>query len=55
VQTVGSGQHTLTRRAEPNGPENLTASVTARIIEQTGFESEILKQAFAIGSDLEIT
>jgi hypothetical protein len=55
VRTLGSGAHILTRRSQSDEPEDITSTVTARIIEQTGFTSDVLKQAFAVGSDLEIT
>ena len=29
--------------------------MTAKIIDQTGFDTDALKQAFAVGSDLELT
>ena len=41
--------------AEKKVPKGLTARTTARILSQTGFQSDALKRAFAVGSDLEIT
>jgi hypothetical protein len=53
--TVSGGPSTFTAVAERGAPKDLTSTVTARIIEQTGFESDVLKEAFAVGSDLEVT
>lgn len=55
VQTLGSGEHILTRRAQPSEPEDIVSTVTAKIIDQTGFTSDDLKQAFVVGTDLEFT
>lgn len=54
-ETTDGGRISITQVAERRAPQNITATVTARIIEQVGFESDILKQAFAVGSNLEIT
>jgi hypothetical protein len=55
IQTTSGGDLTVTQIAERGAPRDITSVVTARIIEQTGFSSDVLKQAFAVGSDLEIT
>jgi hypothetical protein len=52
---TSSGDTSVTQVAERGAPQDITSVVTARIIEQTGFNSDVLKQAFAVGSNLEIT
>ena len=53
--TTDGGHLSVTKVAERRAPKNITATLTATIIEQSGFESDILRQAFAVGSNLEIT
>src|SRR5262249_41953031 len=53
VQSTDDGRLVLTRKAEPQAPNDIIATTIARIIEQSGFESDLLKQAFAVGNSLE--
>jgi hypothetical protein len=53
--TTGGGRLSITQIAERRAPDDITATVTARIVEQVGFETDVLKQAFAVGTNLEIT
>ena len=55
MRTTDHGPLSITQVADRRAPQEITAVVTARIIDQSGFESDILKQAFAAGSNLEIT
>jgi len=52
---TSSGDLSVTQVAERGAPPDVTSSVTVRVIDQTGFTSDILKRAFAVGSELEIT
>jgi hypothetical protein len=53
--TASSGEFSNTRSADDTTPDSLTAVTTARIIEQTGFKSDQIKQALAVGRNLQIT
>jgi len=53
--TASSGEFSITRSADKTSPDSLTAVTTAKIIEQTGFKSAEVKQALAVGRDLQIT
>ena len=53
--TASSGEFSVTRSADDTTPDSLTAVTTARIIEQTGFKSDQIKQALAVGRNLQIT
>lgn len=55
AQTGTASGFKLTATAERKAPPDLTAKTTARIIGQTGFTSDAFKQAFAVGSNLEVT
>ena len=52
---TSSGDVSITQVAERGAPPDITSAVTARIVDQTGFSSDVLKRAFAVGSNLEIT
>ena len=52
--TASSGEFSITKSADDTSPDSLTAVTTARIIEQTGFKSDEVKQALAVGRDLQI-
>ena len=53
--TVSGGPFSITRSADDTLPELLTATTTARIVEQTGFRSDEIKQALAVGKNLQVT
>ena len=53
--TVSGGEFSITKSADDPSPDSLTAVTTARIIEQTGFKSDEVKQALAVGRNLQIT
>ncbi|MBI3650745.1 MAG: hypothetical protein HY231_06820 [Acidobacteria bacterium] len=55
VHTTDGGPLVLVRKAERGAPDDITTTVTASIIGQNGFASDTLKQAFAVGSNLEVT
>ena len=52
---TSSGDISVTQVAERGAPRDIISVAAAKIIEQTGFTSEVLKQAFAVGTNLEIT
>src|SRR5262249_573774 len=54
IQTVSGGQLELTMRAQSDPPD-VSAVVTARILDQSGFNTDALKDAFAVGTNLEVT
>jgi hypothetical protein len=53
--TVSGGEFSITRYADDTSQESLIAVTTARIIGQTGFRSEEIKQALAVGKNLQVT
>src|SRR4029077_16842968 len=53
--TASSGDFSITQSSDDTSPNSLTAVTTAKIIEQTGFKSDEVKQALAVGRDLQIT
>jgi hypothetical protein len=53
--TASSGDFSITKSADDTSPNSLTAVTTAKIIEQTGFKSDDVKQAVAVGRNLQIT
>jgi len=53
--TVSGGEFSITKFADDTSAESLTGVTTARIIEQTGFKSDEVKQGLAVGKDLQIT
>jgi hypothetical protein len=53
--TASGGEFSITKSADDTSQDSLTAVTTARIIDQTGFKSDELKQALAVGRNLQIT
>ena len=53
--TASSGDFSITKSADETTPDSLSAVTTAKIIEQTGFKSDEVKLALAVGTDLQIT
>jgi hypothetical protein len=52
---ASSGELSITRSAGDTSSDSLSAVTTARIIEQTGFRSDEIKRALAVGRNLQIT
>jgi hypothetical protein len=55
LQTTDGGPLSISQFAERGAPKDITSVAMARVIEQNGFRSDALKQAFAVGSLVEIS
>ncbi|HXG92141.1 MAG TPA: hypothetical protein VNN73_07180 [Blastocatellia bacterium] len=55
AQKSDGGPLSIRQFAERGAPKDITSVTTARIIEQSGFRSDALKEAFAVDSPLEVT
>jgi len=54
LATVSGGRHEFTMRPSSDTPD-VSATVTVRVLDQSGFNSDVMKQAFAVGNDLAVT